>query len=130
MYVSYKTFNVESYFSLKDSVNKFYKSRVVYKFKCPGDLDNQYIGETERQLFVRIQEHINPSNSAVFEHIESCYYCKIFSNIYDCFEILKLCNSYNNLLAVEALLIKKFQPNLNNKLGPYKGSRVNINLFK
>ena len=130
IYVSYRTLKVGSYFSLKDSVSKFYKSRVVYKFKCPGDLDNQYIGETERQLFVRIQEHITPSNSAVFEHIESCYCCKNFSNIYDCFETLKVCNSYNNLLAVEALLIKKVQPNLNNKLGPYKGSRVKIKLFK
>ena len=44
-----------------------------------------------------------------------------FSNIYDWFEILKVCNSYNKLLAVEALLIKKFQPNLNNKFGPYEG---------
>ena len=77
-----------------------------------------------------IQKHITPSNSAVFVHIESCSCCKIFSNIYDCFEILKVCNSYNNLLAVEALLIKKCQPNLNNKLGPYNGSRVNIKLFK
>ena len=124
--VSYRTCKVGSYFSLKDSVNKYYKSRVVYKFKCPGDLDNQYIGETERQLFVRIEEHIKPSNSAVFEHIENCSFCKNCSNIYNCFEILKVCNSYNNLLAVEALLIKKFQPNLNNKLGPYKGSRVNM----
>ena len=54
----------------------------------------------------------------------------MLKNIYDCFEILKVCNSYNNLLAVEALLIKKCQPNLNNKLGPYKGSRVKIKLFK
>ena len=48
------------------------------------------------------------ANSAVFQHIESCYFLKNFSNIYDCFEILKVCNSYNNLLAVEALLIKNF----------------------
>ena len=34
-----------------------YQSCLVYKFTCPGDLINQYIGETERQLCVRIKEH-------------------------------------------------------------------------
>ena len=33
IYVAYRTFKVGSYFSLKDSVGKFYKSRVVYKLK-------------------------------------------------------------------------------------------------
>ena len=128
--MAYNTQKVGKYFSLKDSVNDMYQSCVVYKFKCPGDLDNQYIGETERQLFVRIKEHATPSNSAVFRHIENCKFCKNCNNIFDCFNIVKKCISYNELLSTEALFIKKLQPNLNNQLGPDKGSRVSINIFK
>ena len=69
--VANKTSKVGNYFSLKDKINKFYRSRIVYKFQCPGDLDTQYIGETERQLFFRIKEHTKPTNSAVFAHIEN-----------------------------------------------------------
>ena len=106
-----------------------YQSCVVYKFKCPGDLDNQYIGETERQLFVRIKEHITPSNSAVLKNIENCVFCTN-CNIYDCFIIIKKCTSHNDLLSTEAFFIRKLQPNLNNQFGPDKGSRVSINIFK
>ena len=100
-----------------DSVNHMYKSCVVYKFTCPGDLDNHYIGETERQLFVRIKEHVTPTSSAVFNHIENFVFCTN-CNIYDCLKIIKECTSHNDLLSTEALLIKKLQPNLNNQLCP------------
>ena len=33
-------------------------------------------------------------------------------------------------LSTDALFIKKLQPNLNNQLGPDKGSRVSTNIFK
>ena len=128
--IAFKTEKVGKYFSLKDSTNSMYLSCLVYKFTCPGDLNNQYIGETERQLFVRVKEHTTPTNSAVFKHIENCAHCKNYSNIYNCFEIIKTCSTYNELLSTEALLIKKIQPNLNNQLGPDKGSRVTINIFK
>ena len=81
-----------------------YQSCVVYKFKCPGDLDNQHIGETERQLFVRIKEHATPSNSAVFKHIENCVFCKNCNNIFDCFNIVKKCISYKYLTILTFLL--------------------------
>ena len=64
--VAVRTAQVENYFSLKDRIDKLYSSCIVYKFQYPGDLDTQYIGETERQLFVRIKEHTRPTNSAVF----------------------------------------------------------------
>ena len=72
---------------------------------------------------------MTPSNSAVFKHIQNCIFCTN-CNIHDCFKIIKKCTSYNDLLSTEALLIKKLQPNLNNQLGPDKGSRVTINIFK
>ena len=106
-----------------------YHSCVVYKIKCLGDLDNQYIGETERQLFVRIKEHVTPSISAVFKYIENCVFCKN-CNGYDSFNIVKNCISYNDILSREALFLKKLQPNINNQLGSDKGSRVPIIIFK
>ena len=68
--VAFRTSKVGNYFSLKEKINKLYRSCIVYKFQCPGDLDTQYIGETERQLFVRIKEHTQPTNSAIFSHID------------------------------------------------------------
>ena len=103
---------------------------MVYKFTCPGDLDTQYIGETERQLFLRIKEHTTPTNSSVFSHIETCKYCQNCDNISDCFKVVKFCTTHSNLLASEALLIKKYKPKLNYQLGPDKGSRVTLNIFK
>ena len=130
--VAFRTTKVGNYFSLKDQVNKFYRSCIVYKFQCPGDLDTQYIGETERQLFVRIKEHTKPTNSssAVFSHIEQCNICQNHTNIFNCFDVIKFCTNRSILLAVEAIMIKKFKPKLNHQLGPDKGSRITLNIFK
>ena len=128
--VAFRTSKVGNYFSLKDKINKLYRNRIVYKFQCPGDLDTQYIGETERQLFVRIKEHTKPTNSAVFAHIEQCRICQNYNDIFNCFEVIKFCKNRNILLAVEAIMIKKLKPKLNQQLGPDKGSRITLNIFK
>ena len=86
--IAYNTQKNVKCFFLKDSVNHMYQSCIVYKFTCPGDLDNQYIDETERQLFVRIREHVTPTNKAVFKPIRNCIFCKN-CNIYNCFQIIK-----------------------------------------
>ena len=109
--IVFSTTKVGSYFSLKDSISKKFSSCIVYKFTCPGDLDTQYIGETERQLFVRIKEHTTPTNSSVSSHIETCKYCLNCNNINDCFEVLKFCSTHCSLLVSEAILIKKYKPN-------------------
>ena len=67
---------------------------------------------------------------AVYKHIESFAYCTNCNKIYNCFEINKRCSSYNDLLCTKCLLIKIVQPSLNNQLGPDKGSRVTVNIFK
>ena len=130
--VAFNTTKVANYFSLKDRVNKFFSSRIVYKFQCPGDLDTQYIGETERQLFIRIKEHTRSTNSssAVFSHIEQCKICQNHNNIFNCFDVIKFCKNRSILLAVEAIMIKKVKPKLNHQLGPDKGSRITLNVFK
>ena len=71
----------------------------------------KYIGETERQLFVRIKEHNH-------------------NDIFNFFVVIKFCKNRSILLAVEAIMIKKFKPKLNHQLGPDKGSRITLNIFK
>ena len=100
--IVYKTQKVGKYFSLKGSTNCVYQSCFVYKFTCPVDLNNQFISETEKQLFVRIKEHVNPSYSAVFKHIENCAYFINCNNFYNCFETIKTCSSYIGPLSTEA----------------------------
>ena len=100
--IVYYTQKVGKYFSLKDSINHMYQSFIVYKFTCPGDLNNQYIGETERQLFVRIKEHVTPTNSAVITQIANCAFCTN-CNIYNYFIITKILSSSNDLLSTKAL---------------------------
>ena len=104
---AFKTAKVGNYFPLKDQIDKFYRSCIVYKFQCPGDPDTQYIGETERQLFIRIKEHTRPTNSAVFSHIEQSKTCLNHYNIFNCFDVIKFCKNRNILLAVEVVMIKK-----------------------
>ena len=110
IHITYNTQKVGKYFSLKDSVNNMYQSCIVYKFTCQGDLDNQYIDETKRQLFVRIKKRVTLINNAVFKHIEKSVFCTD-CNIYDCFKIIKNCTSYNNLLSTEVIFVKKYDRN-------------------
>ena len=65
-----------------------------------------------------------------FSHIETCRYCQNCDNIDDWFKVIKFCTTHSNLLSSEALLIKKYKPNLNYQLGPDKGARVTLNIFK
>ena len=90
----------------------------------------QYIGETKRQLFVKIKEHIKPTNSAVFSHIEQCKNCQDHDDIVNCFRVIIFCKNQNILLAVEAIMIKKTKLKLNHQLGPDKGYRITLNIYK
>ena len=110
--VAFRRPKVGKYLSLKDRINKFYRNCIVYKFQCPVDLGTQYIRETKRQLFVRIKEHIKPTNSAAFSHTEQCKICQDNDYIFNCFQVIKFCKNWNILLAVEAIMIKKLNLNL------------------
>ena len=51
--------------------------KVVQSINLPVQAINQYIGENERQLFVRIKEHVTPTNTVVF----NCAHCKTIVTI-------------------------------------------------
>ena len=132
---AYKTTKVGSYFSLKTRIPKLFKSDVVYQFRCPEDQDSHYIGETQRQFYKRIMDHLpgtskQPTNSAINEHISQCKSCMEQSSatLTNCLSIIRNCNT-GDVLSEEAICIKKYEPSLNTQMGPFKGSRVPTNIF-
>ena len=111
-----------SYFSLKSGCSDLFESNVVYKFTCSRDENISYIGETRRCLFQRIIEHnSSTSNSAVFDHMFNCRECIENNNIATSFMILNRCKR-SALYSLESIMICKHRPNLNNKLGPSRGT--------
>ena len=129
---AYRTTKVEQYMCLKSPIPSLLKTSLVYKFQCPCDKDVHYIGETERQFFKRILDHITCSTgqtpTAVCEHIRKCESCANHKNIADCFSIIRSC-SRQNILAQEALSIKVHRPSLNVQLGSFQGARTVVRMF-
>ena len=128
---AFRTTKVQSYFSLKTKTPPLFKADVVYKFECPCDKGSQYVGETERQFFIRVKDHCTASNnapSAVFDHVSQCADCDKAPNIVNQFSIIRQCTR-TDILSQEALCIKRYQPSLNIQLGPYKGCRVGMSIF-
>jgi hypothetical protein len=129
---AYRTTKVGSFFSLKTATPPLLKSDVVYMFKCPHDKDghhDSYVGETQRQLFKRVEEHITTSTSAVYHHRLQCAECASNNNIVDCFETVRKSHR-NTVLCEEAIYIKKLSPSLNVQMGPNKGASVQTYIFK
>ena len=52
---------------------------MVYKLTRPDALNNQYIGETKRQLLVKIKNHVTKTNSIVLNDIGKCGFCKNYN---------------------------------------------------
>ena len=127
---AYNTKKVASYFSLKSKCSSLFEGSVVYEFSCSRDENKTYIGCTRRQLFRRITDHNDPNKyTAVFEHMYNCDYCKNITNISDSFKILSK-GSKTNLDSLESLYIYTKRPILNNKMGPMRGCRFPLTLYK
>ena len=110
MFLAFKPFKVANYFSLKSPVPDMLKSCLVYKYVCPVDPGQVYIGKTKRHLVTRIREH-GSTNTAIRSH---CNSCECFSP--DNFSIIRNCvNDYESTLA-EALFIRMNSPSLNSAL--------------
>ena len=121
----FKPFKVGQYFSLKSCVPRYMQSGVVYKFTCSRDVNTTYIGKTSRHLFARIAEHSNPKRkSAVVDHRLTC---SCAGKIED-FHVIKSCRNEFELSIVEALLIKKYNPSLNQTISN-NGRSIFLKLF-
>ena len=129
---AYRTTKIESFFSLKTATPPLLKSDVVYMFTCPCEKDghhDSYVGETQRQLFKRVEEHIKSTTSAIYQHRQNCAKCAQNTNIIQCFETIKKSHR-KNVFYEEAFYIKKLAPSLNVQMGPNKGAFVQTQIFK
>ena len=85
--IVFSPFKVGNLFSVKESVPKYLRSFVVYRFTCPV-CNASYIGEKTRHLTTRIKEHLETdSKSHIFKHLNTNRKCKELCNA-ECFEII------------------------------------------
>ena len=96
------------------------RTSVVYQYSC-GQCSSSYIGQTVKQLKVRISQHkgrsfrINsllscPENSKILDHSLNSGHPIIVNN----FKILDSCKN-NDLRILESLWIHKLKPSLNDR---------------
>ena len=72
----YTSCKLSSFFSLKDKTPLSLTSKVVYKFTCLRDANMTYIGQTNRPLAVRVEEHLSKNTkTAIKKHINNCTEC-------------------------------------------------------
>ena len=96
-------------------VNKdknIHRSKVVYKGDCSCGVD--YIGETVRDLAVRIAEHSNPAHTSepakhLRENPSHAFTWHVFSSA----------QTFHQRRIVEGLMIQQFRPSLNKQVISY-----------
>ena len=140
--VIYQIKKTSFFYPKKDKIPELCQANVVYEFKCPG-CGQTYIGKTERNLQTRLTQHAtNYNNSSVIsQHLLNCPDAHFISRLFSfpdidseedftdllcnpCnliqtnTKILYRCNNNNpnQLLILEALLIKRNMPQLNSGL--------------
>ena len=111
----FTTFKLRNLFSVKDSVPRELRSRVIYKFTC-ACCNACYIGETGRHFSTRVREHLfSDKSSHIFKHLLSSERC-CQSCSADCFEILDSAPTKFQLKLKEAMHINWEKPNLNQQV--------------
>ena len=92
---------------IKDS-NLCFRKNCVYECICKK-CGKSYIGSTIRPLHIRVREHLRDENSSVFKHHQIC---KAEFQV----RIELIDNDVINLRLKEALLIRRKQPPMNNRV--------------
>ena len=138
--VVYQTKKTSFFLPNKDKIADSCKANFVYEFSCPG-CGYSYIGKTERFLETRLSEHayINSyKTSAITQHLLNCADALYLANlnafpdldssedfpdiihcptslVYNNSKVLFSCkyNNPNQVLMLEAQLIKRKMPELN-----------------
>ena len=113
--IVFSPFKVGDLFSVKESVPKYLRSFVVYRFTCPA-CNASYIGETTRHLSTRIKEHLETeSKSHIFKHLNINRNCKELCDT-ESFEIIDSATSSYRLKLKEAMHITWEKPSLNKQV--------------
>ena len=105
----FTTFKLRNLFSVKDSVPRELRSRLIYKFTCAG-CNDCYIGETG------VREHLSSDKSShIFKHLLRSECCR-HSCSTDCFVILDSATTKFQFKLKEAMHINWEKPNLNQQV--------------
>ena len=112
--ILFSQFKVGDLFSVKESVPKYLRSFIVYRFICPDN--NASYGETTRHLTMRIKEHLETdSKSHILKHLSTNRHCKKLCDT-ECFEIIDSASSSYRLILKEATHIAWEKPSLNKQV--------------
>ena len=115
--LSFSLLKTGSLFSSKDRIFTDQKSFVVYLFSCAG-CNASYIGETTRQIMVRVNEHLEKDKeSIVFNHLKKFEKCKETCDR-SCFEILDQAQTKFVLKIKQSIHIEQKNPTLNKQKKP------------
>ena len=107
--------------SLKPSVEKMFKSGVVYKLTCPR-CNACYVGQTSRHLQSRFKEHKRGGPMKL--HLNECNVNITDENV----DILQTTSrGESHLLTLEALNIREIKPSINTK-DEYRSRELTIKL--
>ena len=100
--------------SIKPPVEKFLRSKIVYKITCPG-CQACYVGQTVRHLQSRFREH-QRQGTAITQHIDNCNMTEIKKLNMEDIEILASTHrGSTTLLTLEAIWIRELSPSINTK---------------
>ena len=106
--------------SLKATISKDLRSRVVYQIDCTG-CGSCYVGQTIRHLRTRLSEHLRDS-APVGSHLVGCAGTDKWE-----YKVLDSSRSITKLLTLEALYIDKEKPTLNTR-DEYRSRPLTIRL--
>ena len=72
--VLYDTKKMSFYCNIKEKVSHDERNQVIYQIKCPAIIKSSgcYIGQTERCLTTRINEHGTKETEPMFKHLPEC----------------------------------------------------------
>ena len=143
--VFYRTSKISMFCSNKDKIATHLKSNVIYKFDCPG-CRKSYVGKTDRNFITRVNEHgtKHDQNSAIYSHLLDCDHFHFIYNLLnienndkspstspyiletvkDNTIIVAENHDWSQLCFLEALLIKKYAPDLNDGLKSSKSLKL------
>ena len=102
------TRKLQRWFSVKDRQALLNQFNVVYKLTC--SCGASYIGQTQRNLINRIEEHRTSLSSAACRHLQANPDHRVdFHNP----EVIDSDNNWRRLQILESLLIQEHKPELN-----------------
>ena len=108
--ILWQTRQIKTLFNNKDK--NTHRSKAVYKGDCSCGVD--YIGETVRNLAVRIAEHSNPAHTS-----EPAKHLRENPSHAFTWRVLSSAQTFHKRRIVEGLMIQQFRPSLNKQVISY-----------